>query len=254
MLLYCWPHAKPYSVGLAERQGLNMYRQHQWPWWSRYSGISEYFHPETFNRQCWWMSTRIQYVGIHLLSSQHLAVAYYISLAWYPASHRRHRRCLSLDLYHPTLAILFAYVFGKSLIIPVRQVLFGSRSAPSFFSLASDLRADVTTTGDLHTKYPLQELTKEIELPPPQLLDELTPALADPMNPPLFRKSKRTYCLLPPLALRVFSRHWWHHETGHPWYCHSAVPSLTWPSCSLMFQAWLARTKHRKQNSHTFHQ
>jgi hypothetical protein len=43
-------------------------------------------------------------------------------------------------LYHPDLAVAFAYVFGEYLIVPVGQV-FGSRSAPSFFSLLSDLRA-----------------------------------------------------------------------------------------------------------------
>jgi hypothetical protein len=41
-------------------------------------------------------------------------------------------------LYSPEMAILFAYVFGPFLIIPVGQV-FGSRSAPSFFSLKSDI-------------------------------------------------------------------------------------------------------------------
>jgi hypothetical protein len=48
-------------------------------------------------------------------------------------------------LYHPDLAIAFAYVFSNFLIIPVGQV-FGSRSAPSFFSLTSDLRAYIATT------------------------------------------------------------------------------------------------------------
>jgi hypothetical protein len=41
-------------------------------------------------------------------------------------------------LYHPDLAVVFVYVFGDFLIIPAGQV-FGSRSAPSFFSLLSDL-------------------------------------------------------------------------------------------------------------------
>jgi hypothetical protein len=40
-------------------------------------------------------------------------------------------RCV---LYHPNLAIIFAYVFGGYLIIPICQV-FGSHSAPSFFRL-----------------------------------------------------------------------------------------------------------------------
>jgi hypothetical protein len=39
-------------------------------------------------------------------------------------------------LYTPELAIAFAYVFGQDLLIPVGQV-FGSRLAPSYFSLLS---------------------------------------------------------------------------------------------------------------------
>ena len=45
-------------------------------------------------------------------------------------------------LYHPDLAVVFAYIFLDFLIIPVGQV-FGSRSAPSYFSLMSDIRAEV---------------------------------------------------------------------------------------------------------------
>jgi hypothetical protein len=37
-------------------------------------------------------------------------------------------------LYSPEMAVLFAYVFGPFLIIPVGQV-FGSRSAPLFLVL-----------------------------------------------------------------------------------------------------------------------
>jgi hypothetical protein len=67
------------------------------------------------------------------------------------------------------------------------------RSAPSFFSLASDFQADVATTGDLHTKYLLQELTKAIKLLPPPSQAELMPALADPMNPPLSQDEQNTF-------------------------------------------------------------
>jgi hypothetical protein len=87
-------------------------------------------------------------------------------------------------LYSPEMAILFAYVFGPFLIIPVGQV-FGSRSAPSFFSLASDIRADAATTTDLHTKYPLYPLVNDITLPEPPAPTDLTPAIADAKNPPL---------------------------------------------------------------------
>jgi hypothetical protein len=60
-------------------------------------------------------------------------------------------------LYHPDLAIAFAYVFGGYLIIPVEQV-FGSRAAPSFFSLLSDLRAALANSHDLLSQYPTPSL------------------------------------------------------------------------------------------------
>jgi hypothetical protein len=42
-------------------------------------------------------------------------------------------------LYHPDLAIAFAYVFDKYLMIPVGEV-FGSRSAPSYYCVLADVR------------------------------------------------------------------------------------------------------------------
>jgi hypothetical protein len=87
-------------------------------------------------------------------------------------------------LYSPELAIVFAYVFGAFLIIPVGQV-FGSRSAPSFFSLTSDLRADVATTSDIHALYPLHPLAANIQLPPEPDPTTLVPAIADALNQPL---------------------------------------------------------------------
>ena len=69
-------------------------------------------------------------------------------------------------LYHPDMAVVFAYCFGAFLIVPVGQV-FGSRSAPSFFSMASDICADVAIMSDLHTKYPIVDLVAQIQLPAP---------------------------------------------------------------------------------------
>jgi hypothetical protein len=51
-------------------------------------------------------------------------------------------------LHHPDMAVVFAYVFADHLLIPVGQV-FGSRSAPSYFSLMSDIRQEVASTVDL---------------------------------------------------------------------------------------------------------
>jgi hypothetical protein len=95
-------------------------------------------------------------------------------------------------LYSPEMAVLFAYVFGPYLIIPVGQV-FGSRSAPSFFSLASDIRADLATTGTLLENYPLQPLAQNIQLPPKPLAHELVPALADKINTPLTMAEQKIF-------------------------------------------------------------
>jgi hypothetical protein len=95
-------------------------------------------------------------------------------------------------LYHPDMAVVFAYCFGAFLIVPVGQV-FGSRSAPSFFSMASDIRADVATTSDLYTQYPLLDLVKDIVLPEPPAPADLTPAIADPLNPPMTEHEKQNF-------------------------------------------------------------
>jgi hypothetical protein len=89
-------------------------------------------------------------------------------------------------LYHPDMAIAFAYVFNDYLIVPVGQV-FGSRSAPSFFSLTSDVRAWIATTQDLPSD-PLTPLAQYAELQPlPTLwnpVQDLTPACPDPYYQP----------------------------------------------------------------------
>lgn len=95
-------------------------------------------------------------------------------------------------LYSPEMAILFAYVFGPYLIIPVGQV-FGSRSAPSFFSLASDIRADLATTGKIVENYELHPQARDIEIPPPPHPDELVPAIADDKNPPMTAEEQENY-------------------------------------------------------------
>jgi hypothetical protein len=60
-------------------------------------------------------------------------------------------------LYTPELAIAFAYVFELFLLIPIGQV-FGSRPAPSSFSLLSNIRAYVLTCVDLITGRPMHAL------------------------------------------------------------------------------------------------
>jgi hypothetical protein len=50
-------------------------------------------------------------------------------------------------LYHPDLAIAFAYVFMEFLIVPVGQI-FGSRNAPAFWCMPSELRAHMAAVLD----------------------------------------------------------------------------------------------------------
>jgi hypothetical protein len=51
-------------------------------------------------------------------------------------------------LHCQDMAVIFAYIFMDFLIIPAGQV-FGSRSAPSYFSLMSDVHQEVASTVDL---------------------------------------------------------------------------------------------------------
>ena len=92
-------------------------------------------------------------------------------------------------LYHPDLAVVFTYIFLNFLIIPVGQV-FGSRSALSYFSLLSDIRAEVASTTTLLTTADELEprATSTIIDPLPINWDpvvDLTQACADPLHPPL---------------------------------------------------------------------
>jgi hypothetical protein len=89
-------------------------------------------------------------------------------------------------VYHSDLAVAFAYVFGDYLIVPVGQV-FGTRSAPSFFSLLSDLRAALANSHDLLSNYPIPSLAASAVLPeiPTDLPSQIVPAVADLLNPPL---------------------------------------------------------------------
>jgi hypothetical protein len=97
-------------------------------------------------------------------------------------------------LYHPDLAIVFAYVFGEFLIIPVGQV-FGSRSAPSFFSLLSDLRAAAASSHNLLDNFQIPDLARDAIIPPEpaNLQDLIMPAIEDSFNPPLSADEAANY-------------------------------------------------------------
>jgi hypothetical protein len=71
--------------------------------------------------------------------------------------------------------------------------VFGSRSAPSFFSLASDIRANLATTGTLVKNYPLETLAATIELPAPPKQEDLVPAIADRIHQPYTEEEQATY-------------------------------------------------------------
>jgi hypothetical protein len=87
-------------------------------------------------------------------------------------------------IYSPGLTIVFAFIFEQYLIVPAGRV-FGSRSAPSFFSLLSDLSADVATTSNVHEEYPLHPLATNMSLTAALRPEDLTPAVADFLSPPL---------------------------------------------------------------------
>jgi hypothetical protein len=95
-------------------------------------------------------------------------------------------------LYAPDMAIIFAYVFGPFVIIPVGMV-FGARSAPSFFSMASHICADIATTGDLHLNQPLHALTQNLTLPEPPHSNDLTSAMTDALNLPLSLREQENF-------------------------------------------------------------
>ena len=97
-------------------------------------------------------------------------------------------------LYHPDMAVVYAYIFLDFLIIPVGQA-FGSRSAPSYFSLMSDIRQEVAFTVALtDSGEALEELAQSATvdpLPPdwdPEL--SLIPACADALHPPLSQSER----------------------------------------------------------------
>ena len=85
-------------------------------------------------------------------------------------------------LYHPDLAVAFAYVFEAFLIVPIGQV-FGSCSAPSFFSQSSDLHAYIATCGDL-SSYPHLAILEAMEMHA-AMDTPLALAIADSKNPVL---------------------------------------------------------------------
>jgi hypothetical protein len=67
-------------------------------------------------------------------------------------------------LYHPVLAPVFSYVFQEFSIVPVGNI-FGSRSAPSWFTIVAELRAHMANVLDY--SYKLSDpLVVDLQFPP----------------------------------------------------------------------------------------
>jgi hypothetical protein len=87
-------------------------------------------------------------------------------------------------LYHPDLAIAFAYVFMEYLIIPVGQI-FGSRNCPAFWCGPVEIRAHMGATLDYSNSTLDLSLADSVELPPapgPEEVAAFVPAVPDALN------------------------------------------------------------------------
>lgn len=86
-------------------------------------------------------------------------------------------------LYHPDLAVVFAYVFQELLLVPVGNI-FGSRNAPAWFTTPAEIRAHMANR--LQYEEDRYELARSLRLPDEP--DEATvasfvQAAADEKNP-----------------------------------------------------------------------
>jgi hypothetical protein len=85
-------------------------------------------------------------------------------------------------LYHPDIAIVFAFVFAEFLCIPVGSV-FGARNSPSWWCILAAIRAHFAACGDFSGKPPL--LAARVELvpePSPREQRRLKQAQPDPCH------------------------------------------------------------------------
>ena len=87
-------------------------------------------------------------------------------------------------LYHPDVAIAFAYVFSDYLIIPVGQV-FGGRSSPPFYGLLADLREVLAMVQPPVPSSLFHDLVQKTTFPPVPLGAPLITIPADSHHPAL---------------------------------------------------------------------
>lgn len=81
-------------------------------------------------------------------------------------------------LYHPDMAIVFAYVFMEFLIVPVGAI-FGARNSPSYCCLLSEVRCHLAACGP---KQPLTDLASSVRIIPRPTTREtsrIVPAVPD---------------------------------------------------------------------------
>jgi hypothetical protein len=85
-------------------------------------------------------------------------------------------------LYHPDLAVVFAYVFQDMLLVPVGNI-FGSRNAPSWFTTPAEIRAHMANWLQYHSKdYDLSASLQVPDEPDKATTDTFAPAVADAIN------------------------------------------------------------------------
>jgi hypothetical protein len=86
-------------------------------------------------------------------------------------------------LYHPDVAVVFAYVFMELVLVPVGET-FGSKSAPSFFMVPAEMRAHLGAVLDYSQA--CASIAHQVTLPdePTEAVRGLiVPAVRDALNP-----------------------------------------------------------------------
>jgi hypothetical protein len=82
-------------------------------------------------------------------------------------------------LYHPNLAIVFAFEFMEFLCIPIGTV-FGARNSPSWWCILAEVRAHLVACGDFSANPRLLADRVDLVLPPtPKEVQAIMPARAD---------------------------------------------------------------------------
>ena len=87
--------------------------------------------------------------------------------------------------YHPDIAVAYAYVWGRWLVIPI-GLIFGGRNSPGWFCILSELRAFLATHSPYVATTPVHPLVDRITIPDPPTQATGTPyalAVADALNP-----------------------------------------------------------------------